>query len=279
MRNERRGLSLFNIIAIFLIAIACVSAVAFAYFAASPDQIPEGLRSLIPFGEASTRTPVELADVPTLVAGAAVPTETHTPLPTETIAVNLAPTWTPDAGAAVDAEPTNTRRPTSAPTATPILPSRTATPTDTPTPTNTPTNTPTAPPNPTNTRSANPFTKTNNSPRFDEQRFYDVNCNWMGFAGQVFDVNGNPLTSGNYRVHVWEDRSGGIDARAVVGDAPIYGAAGWEQFVRESPIVWTYFVQLEDASGQPLSQIYQVTTRASCRENLIYFDFVQNHTN
>ena len=277
--RRRRGLSLFNILAVLLLLVACMSAVVFAIAAMAPEVLPAGLADLLPGNAGEGGSDVDPADVPTLVAQAAVPTTTPTATATATIAVNLAATWTPDAAQVATAAPTNTRRPTSEPSATPLIPSRTATPTDTPTPTNTPTNTATPPPNPTNTRSAQEFTKTLNSPRFDEQRFYDVNCNWMGFAGQVLDTNGNPLTGRSFRVHVWEDRSGGVDARAVVGDAPIYGAAAWEQYVRESPLVWTYFLQLEDASGNTLSQIYQVTTRASCRENLIYFDFVQNHTN
>lgn len=277
--RRRRGLSLFNILAVLLLVVACASAAVIALAATAPEILPEGLTNLLPLGDSGDGTDSDAMDVPTLISQAAVPTTTPTATATATIAVNLEPTWTPDTAQGATAAPTNTRRPTSEPSATPILPSRTATPTDTPTPTNTPTFTHTPPPNPTNTRSPQEFTKTLNSPRFDEQRFYDVNCNWMGFAGQVLDINGNPLTNRSFRVHVWEDRSGGIDARAVVGDAPIYGAAAWEQYVREAPLVWTYFVQLEDGSGNALSQVYQVTTRASCRENLIYFDFVQNHTN
>jgi hypothetical protein len=96
----------------------------------------------------------------------------------------------------------------------------------------------------------------------------------MGIAGEVLDLNRNPVPAGSYRVHVW---GSGIDARLTVGTAPAYSPSGWEQFLFDSPVVRDYNVQLESSSGTAVSQAYSVQSRASCNQNLVRFDFVQNH--
>jgi hypothetical protein len=75
-------------------------------------------------------------------------------------------------------------------------------------------------------------------------------------------------------VHVWES---GIDERLTVGSASDYGPSGWEQFLFNSPVIRNYNVQLETPNGTAVSQVYNVQTRASCNQNLVKFDFVQNH--
>ena len=89
----------------------------------------------------------------------------------------------------------------------------------------------------------------------------------------MLDVNGNPVANDLYRIHIWES---GIDERLATGTASTYGPSGWEQFVFDQPAVRDYNLQLETVSGSAVSQIYRVTTRASCNENLLYFIFVQN---
>ncbi len=96
----------------------------------------------------------------------------------------------------------------------------------------------------------------------------------MGIAGEVLDLNRNPVGSGSFRVHVW---GSGIDARLTVGTAPAYSPSGWEQFLFNSPVIRDYTVQLESSNGTAVSQAYSVQTRASCNQNLVRFDFVQNH--
>jgi hypothetical protein len=220
-------------------------------------------------------TPEAVSELPTVGAVAVVPTLTDTP------EQSLAPTYTPRAVDTPDVEPTNTRRPTAAPSATltlpPSTPTRTptSTPTDTPTPTHTPTETPIGPPpTATNTRSPFPFTKTNDSPLYLRNFANTAGCNWMGVAGEVLDVTGNPVGLTQYVVHVWDS---GLDARVPVGGAPAYGPSGWEQFLFDSPVVRNYNIQLETSSGTPVSQVYQVTSLASCNQNLVYMIFLQNH--
>lgn len=217
---------------------------------------------------------------PTLVAVAALPTLT----PTEPVPL-LQATWTPlpterssEAETEVTPTPlavTTTPFPTFTPSNTPFIPTRTPTGTPTNTPTNTPTATPlgpTATPQP--TRSAFPFTKTDNSPFYLQNFANNARCDWMGIAGEVLDLNRNPVPAGGYRVHIW---GSGIDERVTVGDAPAYSPSGWEQFLFNAPVVRDYNVQLETSNGTAVSQVYGVQTRASCNQNLVRVDFVQNH--
>ena len=238
-----------------------VAAGIFAFLTLSGGQLD--LSQLIP-----TR---EQPALPTVGALAALPTTM--PGPT---AERLQPTWTPSPLQPTDTlPPSPTRRPTLEPSITPTLPPPTPTRTPTHTPTETPTETPTGPtPTATNTRSPFPFTKSIDTPTYLRNYANTAGCNWLGIAGEVVDLSGNPVSAGSYQVHVWES---GIDARVAVGTAPAYGPSGWEQFVFDSPIIRTYNVQLESSAGTPVSQVYQVQTRASCNENLLFIIFVQNH--
>ncbi|MFW5941925.1 MAG: hypothetical protein ACOC9X_05245 [bacterium] len=208
---------------------------------------------------------------PTRVALAAIPTLADTPQPE---GGGLAPTWTP---VRPDETPlptaTNTRRATLVPSITPTFPPPTNTPTNTPTPT--PTETPGPSPTATNTRSAFLFTKTDSSPMYLQNFANNAGCNWMGIAGEVLDVNENPVPSGQYRVHVW---GSGVDERVPVGGAPAYSPSGYEQFLFNAPVIRDYNVQLETSNGTAVSQVYSVQSRASCNQNLLLFDFVQNHS-
>jgi hypothetical protein len=196
-------------------------------------------------------------------------TPTETPNP-------LLPTWTPlGAKPTLELEPTNTRRATETPTIVPTFPSRTPTATSTPTPTNTATATPLGPTaTPAPTKSAFPFTKSDISPFYLQNYANNAGCNWLGIAGEVLDLSRNPVPVGSYKVHVW---GSGIDKRLSVGSAPTYSPSGWEQFVFDAPAVRDFNLQLESSSGTAVSQVYTVQTRASCNENLLRFDFVQNH--
>ncbi len=210
--------------------------------------------------------------LPTAVPIAIVPTatQTHTPTP------YLEPTWTPFVEEpTITSEPTKTLGPTLTPSNTPIFPSKTPTKTPTPTPTNTGTPTPVGPtPTPSPTRSSFPFTKSDISPFYLQNSANTAGCDWMGVAGEVVDLNRNPVPVGSYRVHVW---GSGIDERPIVGGAPAYSPSGWEQFLLNQPQVREYNVQLETANGTAVSQVYFIQTRASCSQNLVHLDFVQNH--
>ncbi len=130
-----------------------------------------------------------------------VATLTPSPTPSRTPAA----TWTATATPTVTPTPPPSFTPTITPTPEPTVP---------PTPTATPT--PTPPPTPRVTRSPYPFSYELNY----ETPYYG--CAWMGVAGTVVDIDGNPLMG--YPVHVW---GGGIDVVVNSGDKPLYGDSGW----------------------------------------------------
>lgn len=267
--QKRRGCfgSLLNIISAMLFILALVAVLVIGLLLVAP-----GILNNTPLAALLPAATAEIPPSPTLAAVALLPTSTSTPTPGSL----LQPTWTPiSTGPVPTAPPLNTLGPTLTPSLTPILPSRTPTPTETPTPSDTPTETPIGPsPTASATRAAFPFTKSDVSPFYLQNFANNAGCQWMGIAGEVLDLNRNPVPPGSYRVHVW---GSGIDARLDAGTAPSYSPSGWEQFLFNSPVVRDYSVQLESPNGTAVSQIYNVTSRASCNENLVRFDFVQNH--
>ncbi|MCB8918970.1 MAG: hypothetical protein H6666_13725 [Ardenticatenaceae bacterium] len=264
MRGGGCFATIFNIVMALVIMAILFAIVVFAAILFVPNtvyQITSGLGLPSIAGGPAEATP-------TLVAVAAVPT----PQPTSTRG-NVVPTFTPvPLPPTLPVRPTNTLRPTLPPSITPTFPPPTATSTPTETPTNTPTPGPSA--TASATRSPFPFTSSINSPIYLQNFANNAQCNWLGIAGEVLDLNRNPVSTGSYRVHVW---GSGIDERVVVGTAPAYSPSGWEQFVHNAPAVRDYNLQLETPEGSAVSQVYAVQTRASCNENLLYFVFVQNH--
>lgn len=267
--------SLANIVAAFLLLLALISAGAVAFVLLGP-----GAQSIYQQIERFFVPSVEDIDTAQIADGPGIPTRVvlaELPSPTFTPAVpTLAPTWTPiPSGPTSTPIPFSTLRPSATPSPEPSLPTRTPTPTATNTPTETPTATPTGPtPTPSPTRSQYPFTKTDISPFYLENRANGAGCRWLGIAGTVLDNSWRPVPTGSYIVHIWD---GGIDQRVSVGSAPAYGPSGWEQFVFDSPVVRDFNVQLESPNGTVVSQVYRVQTRANCSENLLQIDFVQNH--
>lgn len=261
------GLSVLNVLTAMLVGLALLTAVVVFVLYLRP-QLGQALLGDRP-----------APPTPTLVALLSLPGQTPQPAGDDGL---LLPTWTPLPNAtSVPLGPTNTRRPTLTPSITPTFPPPTPTRTPTATPTLTPTATftpsPGPPPTVTNTRSPFPFTRTDDSPFYLQNFANNAGCNWLGIAGEVLDINGNPVPVGSYRVHVWGAGQGDIDARVTAGSAPAYGPSGWEQFIFNAPVVRTYNVQLETPNGSVVSQVYQVVTRASCNENLVLFLFIQNH--
>lgn len=266
LESDGRGFSLVGILtAMIAIAAACV-VILLIYVLVTEDNFitqrfgstaEEPLPTLVP-----TLPPVPTAtEVQEVVdSGAAadvVLPPTLTPPPVENTATPV---------------PINTLRPTLTPSVTPTFPPPTPTRTPTPTPTDTPTPGPSA--TATATFSPFPFTKDQRSPQYLQNFANNAGCNWMGVAGEVFDLDGNPVAPGQYVVHVWDS---GIDRRAPVGDAPAYGPSGYEQFLFDAPRVQDHSIQLETSNGTAVSQVYRFQTRASCNQNLVWFTFVQNH--
>jgi len=186
---------------------------------------------------------------------------------------NVPPTYTPSARESTPTvRATNTRRPTVTPSITPIIPTRT--PTKTPTATATGTALPTPTGSPTVTRAPFEYTRTLAATRYTGNYANSAGCNWLGIAGEVFDIDGAPVRYGLVRVHVW---GSGVDQRVLTGTQRGYGPSGWEVYLGDIPRIQTHSIQLELISGKPVSDIFSVRTRSSCNENLVQFDFEQNH--
>jgi hypothetical protein len=264
------GTRLINVLTILFAVGIVIIIVAVAYLVLVPDNFVSDL-----FGPEPTIPPPTLVveAVPPTPRPTETPTEVPVDTPTNTRAMELPPTLTPVSQPDIATRaPVNTVRPSLTPSVTPTLPPPTPTKTPTPTPTDTPTPGPS--PTATSTRSAFPFTKDLVSPQYLQNYANSAGCNWLGLAGEVFDINGNPVAHGSYRVHVWDS---GVDARVTVGDSQAYGPSGYEQFLFDAPRVQEHNVQLETANGTAVSQVFRVQTRASCNQNLLYFVFTQNH--
>jgi hypothetical protein len=99
-------------------------------------------------------------------------------------------------------------------------------------------------------------------------------CDWMGVAGQVYDIQGSPVKG--LRVVVRAELDGNtVEMIAMSGTADLYGPSGYEIRLADRPIASSgkAAIQLIDQAGLPLSQVYLFDTSESCDENLILIDF------
>ncbi len=143
--------------------------------------------------------------------------------------------------------------------------------TSTPAPTGTQTATPaqTLTLTPTITPSTFRYTVQEGYPRYVA---YPGGCNWMGFSGQVFDLNRQLVI--DVVVHI-----GGVDYLTLGGASLEYSIPGWVQKVADQPSSTQgyYTVQLQDAMGNPLSERVAVSTAGNCAQNMVLINFIQNH--
>ena len=181
-------------------------------------------------------------------------TDTPTPTPISL----LPPTWTP----------------TPAPSATATeVPPQVATPYPTQTPESTSSNTG-------NGESGGlSFQIADGSPQYIPNLYHpDAGCNWMGVAGQVFDMSGAPVKQ------MLIELGGRLDGQplsliTVTGLATNYGDAGYEFVLSEKPVTsqGTLWLQLVDQQSLPLSEKIYFDTFDDCQKNLILINFRQVH--
>lgn len=141
--------------------------------------------------------------------------------------------------------------------------------------------TPTIPPTPmgvtplplvTHTPAAFPFTLQDGTYAYT-QYSGEEGCDYMAIAGQVFDLNGEPLKFIPIQVR---DADGFFETIVFSGSAPQYGPSGYEVLLNTSPYEAEFTVQLISETARPLSDEIVVRTRDSCAENLIIVNFVQS---
>ena len=196
-----------------------------------------------------------------------LPTPFVLPTLTPTLEIEeLPPTWTPEV-TPTSSEPTAEATTETQPEGTPPAEATGESPESegTPAPANTP-----LPGQP--TLSAFPFTLQEGTPAYTPNSEENGGCEWMGLAGQVFDLNNQPAFGIAVRV-----TGENYDSLIYTATHIEYGPSGYELELNTAPIEAEFEVQLFSSSGQPLSDKYVIRTKESCEENLIIVNFVQNH--
>ena len=160
----------------------------------------------------------------------------------------------------------------------PIPPTPTATPTITvevilATPGSEPTPTPT----PTEPDSAYAFTIVGQPEAIDSTNYHpELGCNFLGIAGQVFDLRGSPVLGIRVQVNGWLGDEY-ILLYGMSGLAQAYGIGGYELKLAETPAAsrGDLFIRLLDQQGIPLSDRIYFDTEADCARNLVIVQFQQ----
>ncbi len=132
-----------------------------------------------------------------------------------------------------------------------------------------------------------PFVVLSNQPQLSTQQntpAYVINfihpeqgCSYLGIAGQVFDLIGNPVSGKIIEI------SGKINNLPILllgltGSAPAIGPGGFELKIADTPFDSqdSIFIQIFDIDGKPLSAIIPIRTYADCSRNLIIINFKVN---
>lgn len=147
-------------------------------------------------------------------------------------------------------------------TATPTI-TPTATVTDSPTPTVTPTEAP------------KPIAVLADAPLFSQAFLHtDLGCAWMGVAGQVFNLEGNPLS--NLVVSVTGTIGGQtVEGMGYTGAATGYGPGGYEIKLANQALAGTFWIQVLDLEGKALTDPFKFETSGRCEQNLAIVNFGQ----
>ncbi len=101
-------------------------------------------------------------------------------------------------------------------------------------------------------------------------------CDWIGVAGQVFDLTGAPIQ--NLILHLegfWDGSA--VSREALSGSATQYGPAGFEFVLgtRMLDSTQSLWIQVQDATHKALSPRVYLNTYNDCARNLILVNFVQ----
>jgi len=175
--------------------------------------------------------------------------------------------WTP----APFASPTATRPAT-----------RTPAPTGTATPTNTPTGTLTLTPSDTPAVTSTPIPPPRQPFDYIVQggaAVLEKNSKFSGcdavIAGVVEAQSGDQASQVGMKVHVTGNEADKKTTIVTAGADTDYGQSGWEYYFNNHVETRTYGVQLLYSDGTIASDVFQVTTSDSCKQNLAFVTFVQ----
>jgi len=106
----------------------------------------------------------------------------------------------------------------------------------------------------------------------------DLACQWMGLAGQVFDIDDIPIK--DLVIEVGGTLGGQpIFGLAITGQSEAYGLGGYEIILGDEPIAsdGTIWAQVFDLDGNAISSPTYFSTYAGCDQNLILLNFVQTY--
>ncbi len=199
-------------------------------------------------------TPLNPFRPQSLPAPMVMPTSTSTPRSV------LPPTWTPE--------------PTLPPTDTPV-PTLTFTPPPSETPFSLFTPTETTPPE--GARGA-PFEVAPESPiATSAAAFHSEGCDWLGVAGQVYDLTGAPISGQQVRIGGFLGTRP-VDMFTLTGLSGAYNTSGFFEFyLGEVPTATngSLWVQLLDQAGIAMSDKVFFQTYDTCDKNLILINFKQ----
>lgn len=99
-------------------------------------------------------------------------------------------------------------------------------------------------------------------------------CNWMGIGGQVFGLEGLPVT--DLVIEVGGTLGGSdVSQLAVTGGTAAFGPGGYLVELAEQPIASeeTLWLQLYDSAGEAQSTKITISTYAECERNLVLVNF------
>jgi hypothetical protein len=101
-------------------------------------------------------------------------------------------------------------------------------------------------------------------------------CKWLGVGGEVFDLQGSPLTGLTIQI------GGSLDGKKVnmlslTGTVTQYGPGGYEFSLGENPLdsEGALWLQLLDQAGLALSDRVPINTSKDCAKNLLLVNFKQ----
>jgi hypothetical protein len=110
-------------------------------------------------------------------------------------------------------------------------------------------------------------------PNFGHQ---ESGCKWLGVAGQVFDLNGNPRSN---VIVIVEGKLNGVDINsvAVTGMTTLYGPGGYEVVLGNTPVTsnGALTITLYGLNGVQQSNSVLFNTLESCQKNLTIINFEQ----
>lgn len=185
------------------------------------------------------------------------PGQTVTPNSPGVTLTQAIPTETPQPGLTGTPEFTPTAK--VSPTPTEYIPEETPTPTIPPTP-------------------KPPYSLQPGSPNWTTNFAHpEQGCNWLGIAGQVFDVHGD--TVDNLLIEAGGTLDGkNVSALVISGLVPVYGPGGYEIVLADHLIssTQTIWIKVKDLAGKDLSDQVFIDTYADCERGLVVINFLSS---